>query len=182
MSMSTISLSTMQCHNMVSDMILEWSYLSLKNIHHLNKYLPRKYSPQRNIHRWKIFTPGKYSPLKNIHPLKKYSRRQPISHFKFLNSLLLINIAYIGSWKHFVFVFVCVCVSLSLYLSFCKSSSRSLSSPDDKLSEIIWFVWSKTSFDGDKWRCEHGDNQPESENNVSQQIDKGLLDCWRNIV
>ena len=49
----------------------------------------------------------------------------------------------IGSWKHFV----CVCVSLSLYLS----SSRSLSSPDDKLSENIWFVWSKTSYDGDKW-------------------------------
>ena len=27
-----------------------------------------------------------------------------------------------------------------LYLSFCKSPSRSLSSPDDKLSENIWFV------------------------------------------
>ena len=33
------------------------------------------------------------------------------------------KIAYIGSWKHFVFVFVCV--SLSLYLSFCKSPSHS---------------------------------------------------------
>ena len=43
----------------------------------------------------------------------------------------------------------------------------------------MWFVWSKTSFDGDKWRCHHGDkqpnNQPESENRASQQIDKGLL-------
>ena len=63
------------------------------------------------------------------------------------------NIAYIGSWKHFVFVFVCVWVSLSLYLSFCKSSSRPMSSPDDKLSENIWFVWSKTSYGGDKWKC-----------------------------
>ena len=63
------------------------------------------------------------------------------------------NIAYIGSWKHFVFVFVCVWVSLSLYLSFCKSSSRPMSSPDDKLSENIWFVWSKTSNGGDKWKC-----------------------------
>ena len=44
-----------------------------------------------------------------------------------------MNIAYIGSWKHFVSVFVCVCVSLYLYLSFCMSWSRSLSSPDDKL-------------------------------------------------
>ena len=45
-----------------------------------------------------------------------------------------INMAYIGSWNHFLFVFVCVCVSLSLYLSlylsFCKSSSPSMSSPD----------------------------------------------------
>ena len=69
------------------------------------------------------------------------------------------NIVYIGSWKHFIFVFVCVWMSLSLYLSFCKSSSRSLSSPD-KLSENIWFVWSKTSYDGDKWRRHHGDKQP----------------------
>ena len=88
---------------------------------------------------------------------------------------LFKHIAYSGSWKHFVFVFVCVCVSLPLYLSFCKYSSRSLLSPDDKLSVNIW---SKTWYDGDKWRCDHGDNQPESENNVSQQIDKGLLDCW----
>ena len=35
---------------------------------------------------------------------------------------------------------------LSLYLSFCKSLSRSLSSSDDKLSENIWFVWSRTSY------------------------------------
>ena len=63
------------------------------------------------------------------------------------------NIAYIGSWKHFVFVFVCVWVSSSLYLYFCKSSFRPMSSPDDKLSENIWFVWSRTSYGGDKWRC-----------------------------
>ena len=28
-----------------------------------------------------------------------------------------------------------------------------------KLSESIWFVWSKTSYDGDKWRCHHGDDK-----------------------
>ena len=79
--------------------------------------------------------------------------------------LLLISIAYIGSWKHFVFVFVCVCVSLSL--SFCKYLSRSLSSADEKLSENIWFVWSRTSYSGDKWLkvgrrkwCHHGDERP----------------------
>ena len=28
-----------------------------------------------------------------------------------------------------------------------------------KLSESIWFVWSKISHYGDKWRCHHGDEQ-----------------------
>ena len=70
-----------------------------------------------------------------------------------LVEMLYKNIAYIGSSKHFVFVIVCVCASLSLYLYFCKSLSRSMSSPDDKLSENIWFVWSRTSYGGDKWRC-----------------------------
>ena len=84
---------------------------------------------------------------------------EEMSYLISLNPLPFKNIAYIDSWKHFVFVFVCVCVSLSLYLSFCKYSSQSLSSPDDKLSENIWFVWSKTSYDGDKWRCHHGDER-----------------------
>ena len=74
-----------------------------------------------------------------------------------LVEMLYKNIAYIGSSKHFVFVIVCVCASLSLY--FCKSSSRSMSSPDDMLSEYIWFVISRTSYGGDKWRCHHGDGR-----------------------
>ena len=51
------------------------------------------------------------------------------------------------------------------------------SSPDDKLSENIWFVWSKTSYDGYKWRCYHGDDERRtiSENRASQQIYQGLL-------
>ena len=60
--------------------------------------------------------------------------------------------------------------------------SRSLSSPDDRLSENIWFVWSRTSYSGDKWlkvgrrrRCHHGDNRTESENRACQLIDTGLL-------
>ena len=92
--------------------------------------------------------------------------------------MLLINIAYIGSWKHFVSVFVCVCVSLSLYLSFCNSSSQSLSSPDDELSENIWFVWSRTSYSGDKWRCHHADGRTDertSENRATQSLDSVRL-------
>merc|ERR1712218_524698 len=55
-------------------------------------------------------------------------------------------------------------------------STMSVSSPDDKLSENIWFVWFKTSHDGDKWRCYHGDKQTtRGENRASQQIDQGWL-------
>ena len=77
---------------------------------------------------------------------------QEDGHFESLNPLFLKNIAYIGSWNHFAFVFVSVCVSLSLYLS-------CVSGPDDKPSENILFVWSKTSYDGDKWRRHHSDKQ-----------------------
>ena len=40
-----------------------------------------------------------------------------------LEPLLFKNVAYIGSWKHFVFFFICVFVSLSFCISFCKSWS-----------------------------------------------------------
>ena len=69
-------------------------------------------------------------------------------------------------------------MSLSLYLYFCKSSSQSLSSPDDKLSENIWFVWSRTSYSGDKWRCHHADgrtNKQTSENRATQSLDSVRL-------
>ena len=34
-----------------------------------------------------------------------------------------------------------------------KYSSVKNRSPGDKLSENIWFAWSRTSYGGDKWRC-----------------------------
>ena len=156
-------------------MVTPEKYSPLKNSHPWKIVTPEKYSPLKNIYPLKIFTPEKYTPLKNTHCVHHVgvhhvgdhhvgvfvfvfvfviTRRQPISHFKSLNSLLLINTAYIGSWKHFVSVFVCV--SLSLYLSFCKYSSWPLSSPDDKLSENMVC---RTSYSGDKWRCYHGDGR-----------------------
>ena len=50
-------------------------------------------------------------------------------------------------------------LSLSLYLSLCVSLSLYLSwmlpthCQDHILTENIWFVWSRTSYGGDKWRC-----------------------------
>ena len=65
---------------------------------------------------------------------------------------------------------ICVCVSLSLYLSFCKSLSRLMLSPDDNLSENIWFVWSRTSYGVDKWRCHHADGRT-TEQTTAQSVD-----------
>ena len=44
-------------------------------------------------------------------------------------------------------------------MSFCMPLSWSLPSPDDKLSENIWFLWSKTSYSGEKIGCVGSDNQ-----------------------
>ena len=66
-------------------------------------------------------------------------------------------------------------MSLSLYLSFCKSSSQSMSSPDDKLSENIWLAWSRTSYGGDKWRCHHGDEQQRTRREYRATQ---LIDTW----
>ena len=43
----------------------------------------------------------------------------------------------------------CLCLCICLFF---KSSSWSMLSPDDKLSENNCFVWSRTSYGGDKWR------------------------------
>ena len=64
-------------------------------------------------------------------------------------------------------------MSLSLYLSFCKSSSQSLSSPDDKLSKNIWCVWSRTSYGVDKWICHHADGRTieQTSESATQSVD-----------
>ena len=114
-------------------------HISAKNIHPLRIFNPEKYSSQKtftpkNIHPWK------YWPLKNILCCCLW-----LCHHKITANIIFLYLElpafekYSIHW-HFLFVFVCICVPLSLYLSFCKSSSRSLSSTDDKLSENIWFV------------------------------------------
>ena len=90
---------------------------------------------------------------------------EEMSYLISLNPLPFKNIAYIDSWKHFVFVFVCAYVSLSLHLSFSKPAVIVITaSPDNKLSENIWFVWYRTSYSGDDWlkmgrrrRCHHNE-------------------------
>ena len=72
-------------------------------------------------------------------------------------------------------------LSLSLYLSLCVSLSLYLSwmllthCRDHFLTENIWFVWSRTSYSGDKWRCHHADGRQTSEYSATQSMDSVRL-------
>ena len=66
-----------------------------------------------------------------------------------------------------------VSVSVSLYLSLCWS----MTSPYDKLSESILFVWSQMSYSGEKVGC-HDCGQRKSDNRRnSRQIRNHFLGC-----
>ena len=49
-----------------------------------------------------------------------------------------------------------------------------------QLSENIWFVWSKTSFDGGKWRCYHGYKQTTNDKRKVkiELVSHSTKDCW----
>ena len=77
--------------------------------------------------------------------------------------------------------------SFSLYLSLRVSLSLYLSSmllthcQDHNLTENIWFVWSRTSYSGDKRRCHrcgtygHTDDKQTREDRATQPMDAGWL-------
>ena len=74
-------------------------------------------------------------------------------------------------------------LSLSLYLSLCVSLSLYLSwmllthCQDHILTENIWFVWSRTSYSGDKWRCYRCGTTNERTNKQTLKIE--LLSQWK---
>ena len=47
----------------------------------------------------------------------------------------------------------------------------------DELSENIWFAWSKTSYDGDKWKCHHGDKRQTNNKVKTELVNKSTKDC-----
>ena len=47
----------------------------------------------------------------------------------------------------------------------------------DILSENIWFVWSETSYDGDKWRRHHGDDERQK----NKQTNKGIYSANQHL-
>ena len=53
-------------------------------------------------------------------------------------------------------LYLCICVFVFVYLCMRHLVISVLISLDQVLSENIWFVWSKPSYSGDKWRCHQG--------------------------
>merc|ERR1712055_325090 len=50
-------------------------------------------------------------------------------------------------------LYLCICVFVFVYLCMRHLVISILISLNQELSENIWFVWSKTSYSGDKCRC-----------------------------
>ena len=59
-----------------------------------------------------------------------------------------------GTLSYAVCVYLCICVSVFVYLCMRHLVISVLISLDQALSENIWFVWSKSSFSGDKKGCD----------------------------
>ena len=60
---------------------------------------------------------------------------------------------YTTSWVFLALchmLYLCICVFVFVYLCMRHSVISVLISLDQELSENIWFVWSKTSYSGDK--------------------------------
>ena len=62
-------------------------------------------------------------------------------------------------------LYLCICVFVFVYLCMRHFVISVLISLDQELSENIRFVWSKTSYSGDKWRCHHGGTDGHTNNN-----------------
>ena len=59
-----------------------------------------------------------------------------------------------GTLSYAVYVYLCICVSVFVYLCMRHMVISVLISLDQVPSENIWFVWSKSSFSGDKKGCD----------------------------
>ena len=73
-----------------------------------------------------------------------------------------------GTLSCALFVYLCICVFVFVYLCMRHLVISVLISLDQVLSENIWFVWSKPSYSGDKWRCYQGGttNQPTKQRKI----------------
>ena len=77
-------------------------------------------------------------------------------------------------------LYLCICVFVFVYL-WMRHLMISVLSLDQELSENVWFVWSKTSHSGDKWRCHRcgtdgrTNERRTREDRATQPLDAGWL-------
>ena len=76
-----------------------------------------------------------------------------------------------------IFAYLCICVFVFVYLQVRHPGTLFLRSLYHHLSENIWFVWSKTSYSGDKRRC-HGCGTNERQTN-DRHLKIELLSQWK---
>ena len=77
---------------------------------------------------------------------------------------------------HMLYLYICVFV----FVYFCMRHLviTVLISLDQELSDNVWFVWSKTSDSGDKWRCHDAgrtNKRRTREDRATQPFDAGRL-------
>ena len=73
-------------------------------------------------------------------------------------------------------LYLCICVFVFVYLCMRHLVISVLISLDHVLSENIWFVWSKTSYSGDKRRCHQAPRRDKRTNEQQWKIE--LLSLW----
>ena len=95
-------------------------------------------------------------------------------HFWYPWTILFSKICHMmGLYGTVNMLYLCICVFVFVYLCMRHLVISVLISLDQVLSENIWFVWSKPSYSGDKWRChrcETGRWQTTSEDRATQLL------------
>ena len=76
-----------------------------------------------------------------------------------------------GTFLYAVCVYLCICVSVFVYLCMRHLVISVLISLDQALSENIWFVWSKSSFSGDKKGCDARGQRMDDGRNVKIELE-----------
>ena len=99
------------------------------------------------------------------------------SNYAFIHEPFLL-----GSFLFSLSLYFSLCVSLSVYLSWILLTHCQ----DHILTENIWFVWSRTSYSGDKWRCHRCGTDVRTdkrtrEDRATQPMDAGWLSFAKSI-
>ena len=78
-----------------------------------------------------------------------------------------------------VFAYLCICVFVFVYLQVRHPGTLFLRSLYHHLSENVWFVWSKTSYSGDKRRCYQAGRRRTNDEQTMEDRATQPLGCWK---